>query len=325
MKRIGLLLFVVACGTPRVATPVSIPEPLLVVAGETGVHLVGLDGKPRRQLSATPARQPRRWAAANAVIFYTRELGQLRTIDLATGVERVIVTLPDSFGSCAMEEGGDAPVDVRLAELDIQSEGDFVIDETSNAACLRLMDRNENMLGISVEVRVELGAGSVQAAITYPSECQQPGPAECPYPTAPGEGPDDPAQFPFSVNDGWLLRGSERVAEMGDYFEERPPGRSPSGRWMVLGGEISEGDYIHRRLLLLDRELGKLWSLGTEGAAEVVPGPSPAAADGRELPSLGAVGESSLWWVAGQDVLIVDWYLVRPGVATIELGGDVAR
>ena len=56
--------------------------------------------------------------------------------------------------------------------------------------------------------------------------------------------------------------------------EYSPETSSPSGRWVVLGGDVSEGDYIHRNLVLLDRAKGDIYPLGPRLAG--------AAATGRE-------------------------------------------
>jgi hypothetical protein len=106
---------------------------------------------------------------------------------------------------------------------------------------------------------------------------------------------------------------------------------SPSGRWLVLGGDIEEGDYIHRRIVLFDRESGDVFPIRTKPGAW----PSPLAGSGARPPfaialpeTASVVGESDVRWL-GEDetseLLVVDELLVRPRGASFSVDGNVAR
>lgn len=109
-----------------------------------------------------------------------------------------------------------------------------------------------------------------------------------------------------------------------------PQARSPSGRWLVVGGDTVEGDDLYRRLSLLDRENGQIFPiLETPGAwpaaIEPVPG-SPPTLPPIESAVL-APGEIDPRWLATAEgeLLVVGSTIVRPGVGSFSVEGDLAR
>jgi hypothetical protein len=111
---------------------------------------------------------------------------------------------------------------------------------------------------------------------------------------------------------------------------------SPSGRWALLGGDVSEGDYIHRSLVLLDRTTGDLFPIRQRGGAWPPALPRPAAAPGKPAPKLKlpvprtieAVGETDTRWLgttAASELLVIDKLVVRPGAASFSVNGRLAR
>jgi hypothetical protein len=122
-------------------------------------------------------------------------------------------------------------------------------------------------------------------------------------------------------------KGEELVSSLppGDWSEDVFSGASPSGKWIVLSGAREEGDYIHRKLLFLNRQDGALIPI-REGAA---PKPLTKAEieqleDTERVPTYDAVGETTIEWLPTTDVLLVDHLLFTPGNAPIEIDGDVA-
>ena len=114
--------------------------------------------------------------------------------------------------------------------------------------------------------------------------------------------------------------------------EYSPETSSPSGRWVVLGGDVSEGDYIHRNLVLLDRAKGDIYPIRSGRAW-----PAPLRPVGKRTPpqlktpienTAEAVGETDVRWLGASEeseLLIVDDLVVKPGVAAFSVKGQIAR
>ena len=58
-----------------------------------------------------------------------------------------------------------------------------------------------------------------------------------------------PPDGAYDLQDGTIVAGKKKFARLGagDFSNEK---LSPSGKWAVIGGNISEGDYIDRSLYL---------------------------------------------------------------------------
>lgn len=192
--------------------------------------------------------------------------------------------------------------------------------------CIQLQDRNDNMMDIGVTYEVELATGAIKQTIRH-SAC--PGSkdmsAGCHVTLATGAA-DKPAAKPFDITDGALVDHGKVGAKLSpaDYHEDSI---SPSGKWAVIGGNMSEGDYIHRDLFLLDRDSGKLYPLPETTATW----PAPlAAADLAKLgdwseKTTGAVGETAIVWLGNGDTLNIDHALIVPGSRIVQLAGALAR
>jgi hypothetical protein len=117
------------------------------------------------------------------------------------------------------------------------------------------------------------------------------------------------------------------TAALEGYEEEQV---SPSGRWLLLGGDPEEGDYMYRRLVLLDRSTGELFPVRSE------PGtwPSPLKASGKRktvrTPVAQAVlldFEADVRWIgdsAENELLVIHDLLVRPGERSFSVVGELA-
>src|SRR6185369_1481135 len=140
----------------------------------------------------------------------------------------------------------------------------LVVDLAAGGGHRWLMDQAEPRC--HVDEKVALGDK------TADDECEPP-------PAGPGRA-RAPAAFPYSFAKQSVVSraaGAEKLEyKVADY---RAEATSPSGRWILLSGEIEEGDFVHRRLLLLDRANGALFPVpgraGPWPARLAAPGPRP--------------------------------------------------
>ena len=268
------------------------PRPTLIVASEGGIDEVTLEGTTTRKLSRTPASRPRRLPPTGDVLFVVPNSLELRRLSPDTGKEEVIARLPRGE-ACR-----------PLQPLSVQEDTDFVIDMKRNVACLSLMDRNMNMVSLQVNARVNLTTHEVKSAVVIDLShtCKEDPKAHAIFDCSREPSFNPPAPAPPGL-----------VLPAGFHVESR----SPSERWLVLGGEVTEGDYIHRKLLLLDSETHRVYPI-VEG-----PWPRPIA-PGAAFDTVDVVSESTIRWIQRLDVLLVDRLLVKPGERTVRLAGDIA-
>lgn len=234
--------------------------------------------------------------------------------------------------------------------LEPQSHQDFRIDARGGQVCLRIQDRNDNMSDVAMLVAMSLDSlkvgtritldvnqhcndkGDLAADLCKDDEWGEPWIEGTPAPTVAATWP-----FDYREDKHTLMKGSKAVGRLcaeGADDDENAWGRcaeiesrSPSDRWILLSGVISEGDYIHRDLLLLDRSDGKLWQVvdpydGKPSFAETSAA-AHFASDGGEV--LNVVGESEIEWLP-QDRLWIDGRLLIPESRTIHsIGGSLVR
>ena len=268
------------------------PQPTILVASEGGIDEVTLEGTTTRKLSRTPASHPRRLSPTGDVLFLVPTSLELRRLSPATGKEEVIARLPRGE-ACRSRQ-----------PLSVQEDLDFVIDTKRNVACLSLMDRNMNMANLIVNARVDLTTHEVKSAvlIDVSHTCKEGQNAHAIFDCSREPSPTPPAQAPPGL-----------PLPAGFHVESR----SPSGRWLVLGGEVTEGDYMHRSVLLMDAETRRVYPI-VEG-----PWPGPIA-PGSPFDTADVVSESTVRWIQGVDALLVDRLLIKPGERAVRLAGHVA-
>ena len=326
-----------SAGSAAMAAPVDAavatkPAALsLVVGGDDGLAQIGADGKVIKVLSKTPTSYPR-WTPDHTALLFVSTAGELRRVELATGTETVIAKLPASITACPK-------VTIDRSTLHLQQAIDFIVDKAGTSACIQLSDRNIQMVNTSVMWTVDLASGKVQQKILV-SDCPKKGNEavawEClsadlaaakaadPGPKPP---PPPPVAKPFGISDHQLVSHGKAISELGTQHDFGEETISPSGKWALLGGNLAQGDYIHRELLLLDRDTGKIYPLPRDA------GPWQPAIPAADLPRLDtwsdktatAVGESTVEWLGDADLLLVDHLLVTPGTGAVRLDGDVAR
>lgn len=325
---------------PSLAAPI---DPLDLLVG-TAKDLVvwGRDGKRKRVVSKGEARHPRWLNATTVVVMRTggRPVGEgavLETISLEDGARHRVTRIPKF--KCA---GGTA--EDSAFPLDIQEDDDFSTSEAGDQICLNLQDRNINMASVGLQIVVSVKDGKVRRWLDLGKE-------ECPPPAgvstrAPPDvcgrghrGPvavDDerpPPAYPVTLNSSdeeIVVKGEAGGAfKIHDYSEDQT---SPSKRWVVLSGENEDGDYIHRKLVLLDRQSGKVFPILEKG--KTWPAPLAITGTGKrrriKVPieqGFPVVGETPVFWLgpASREILIVDHSVVVPGQFVFSFEGDLAR
>jgi len=324
----------------------------LIVGSRRGLEAWSLDGTRHRSISAAPARHPRWLDAQTLLVIAPRDDerglakgGKLQRIALGDGRREDVATLPPF----ACKRGTPPPEDSSFAEypyeVDLQDDSDFDVAPAAGLACLRLLDRNVNMASVILDVHVDLKSRHVQRwLVTGEDVCAPPrgvrrgeATSSChgsEEPQAPSE-PATTRSYPYDMPraDGVVIQASaqgERPA-LNVGLDYSPEARSPSGRWLVLGGDTVEGDYLYRRLSLLDRENGRVFPILEKAGAwpaalEPIAGSPPSLA----LPIESAVlvpGETDLRWLstAEGELLVVGSTIVRPGLGSFTVDGELAR
>jgi hypothetical protein len=334
---------------PAPADPEAATE--LIVGSARGLEAWRRDGSGKRMISAGPALHPR-WLDTSSVIALRAsgddlaKGGRLEKISLSDGKRTRVALLPP-FACARPAPDPDAGVDAEPDDtLELQDESDFQIDRDAHRASLTIMDRNTNMADIILDLRVDLTTGKVERWLSQGGDEH---PCAAPAGVNAGKPPDEPpraraalpkppaaaAAFRFSFQQEAIVEGSgaKPVLRVPGYDSEST---SPSGRWALLGGDVSEGDYIHRSLVLLDRTTGDLFPIRQRGGAWPPALPRPAAAPGKPAPKLKlpvprtieAVGETDTRWLgttAASELLVIDKLVVRPGAASFSVNGRLAR
>jgi hypothetical protein len=96
----------------------------------------------------------------------------------------------------------------------------------------------------------------------------------------------------------------------------------------VLGGDTEEGDYLYRRLSLLDRESGRVYPIVSGAWPEPV---EPTRGSPPTLPPIERAmlepRETDVRWLGAPDaeLLVVGNAIVRPGVGSFAIEGSIAR
>lgn len=314
------------------AATVRADELVLHLASERGIKEVTQELKPVRVVTKTGARWPRYVDGKKAILFFDSKM-QLRRVELAPDApsERVVGKLPRTFKACKAFADVAAGQIIKTTELSVQDAGDFTVSRDSKHAYVTLQDRNINMVSVQIEFDVDLETGKVEHDMIFP-ECSKkkdeerpsaaattPTPSEPPPATKPPEPP--PYSPTYDVDGGWVVKldasgGKKKVSLLGDDFSIG----TKSGRWAVVRGNTSEGDYIHSEAYLFDRTEGKIYALAKGKARRV----TPKAIRDHAAQTADTVGESTIEWLS-PTLLQVDQLLVVPGVGAKEMAGDLAR
>ena len=312
----------------------------LLVGDDDGLWAFRNDGSGKRLISAGTARAPRMLDATSVLVVRPvagtgLERGaKLEKVSLRDGTRKLLATVPPL--RC---KGSKHPV-----ALEIQSADDFQVSPQQQIACLKLMDRNSNMASYALRVTADLQRNVVKRQLTVGAEECQPVDDVSTSDTVEDEDrcndetdEMDPAAGPpraFTFDQEQLFRRDEsgrrhRVLRLAGYDAGD---ESPSGRWILLSGDYTEGDYIYLRWLLLDQTSGALYPLPKEPQPFPAPLSVPPGANARlstpvEQAALIA-GETEKRWL-GRDqhdeLLVVGPLIIRPLKTIFSVQGEVAR
>ena len=321
---------------------------------DDGLVAYDLDGNRLTQLGPAGLDRARRLADGGVVGLAEPEAGPLTlfVLDPAGAVVRELA-LPDSFAPESCEISPTQPGGDRVGELlYVQAPRDF--QTRDGAACVSLLDRNENMASYGLDLTVDLASGGVLARVgldaeesctdrelltgTVAARCE-PGAANLPWvesAAAETSRDDFPARFDEPSRTVTIDAVVARLCPPG-HTSESPDddwgicsefdSRSPTGRWELLTGLWSEGDSIYRDVLLFDRSDGSLWQIDTsDDAPRFVPvAPADIFTEASEYGRLALVGESDYAWLPGDRLWIDGWLLILDQRRVVTLGGVLAR
>jgi hypothetical protein len=326
------------------------PQAELIVGSKRGLEAWQRDGSNKRTISRGTALHPRWIDDSNILVVASREPNlakgvRLERISLGDGKRSTVVKIPPF----ACKQPSDVDSDGFSAQdlsLDIQDPTDFIVDKGGRKACITLMDRNINMMNLSVEVLVDLTDGRVDRWLSSGEKsCIPPAKVRVGQMTAnlscsaaerSKQSAKDAAPFPFTFTDNGVLRRGqdergEAVLKIRGY-QPASEGVSPSGRWMILNGDQEDADYIHRSIVLLDRAKGEVYPIHERRSW-----PAPLRPSGKQkLPQIKtpiadacpAVGETDVRWLgnsADSELLIIDDLVVNPGAFSFSVKGRIAR
>jgi hypothetical protein len=322
----------------------------LVVGSERGLEIYGADGVLRRLVSPGPAFHPR-WLDPGTIAVVvpveqdTLSAGaRLQKITLSDGTRSELGTLPPFRCSAKPNPERSWPVDPDMfSGLNLHDNDDFQVSQRQGLACLRLMDRNINMANVLVDVRFDLARHSVERWLSVgqedcappadvhlgdaPSACEQLAPSAELAPDAPH------GDYAFDIReqgehvDETTPTGVTSVLRIAGYERSR---LSPSGRWRLLQGDETEGDYLYYSVVLLDRVSGLVYPVVHPDGAWPAPLPTSGKSHQVHTPieqTLQLIAEADVRWFgdATSEALVIDGSIVRPGVGTVALRGEVAQ
>ena len=319
----------------------------LIVGTDKALEIWGLDGRRKKVLSTGEAHHPRWLDPQTIVVLRTggkplHEGAVIETIDARDGRRHKAGRIP------AFNCGGNMPEGTSSDAVDLQEESDFAVDQEHRWVCIDLMDRNVNMASLSVGITFALDTGKSRRWVDLGQEsCSppagvkkgaRPDQASCKGGTGPfqREAPHAEAPkltFPFSIRSQEtsleIVGDPQGAIHLKDYAET--PYVSPSQRWVLLQGEQEDGDYIHFKLVLFDRQTGQVFPPGGgnkwpaplkvsgKGAHRKIKVPIAEAAD--------AVGETTIQWFGDpeKERLLLDKSIIVPGQRSFVLPGALIR
>jgi hypothetical protein len=319
----------------------------LIVGSARGLDAYGPDGVHRRTISPGAALHPRWFDADSVIVLAPRDpqtLGagaRLQRISLVDGRRRELAVLPPFACAPRSSEPSESPFASFPYQLDLQDGRDFELSLSSGLVCLQLLDRNVNMASVMLDVRFDLRTGGVERWLTVgedvctPPRDVRPGsaPNECSEAPTPAASAAPAGAYPYDMPnaDGRVIQtspqGEDTALQLGSDYS--PVLYSPSGRWLVLGGDTEEGDYLYRRLSLLDRENGRVYPIVRSAAW-----PEPVEPTQGSPPTLPPIErailephETDVRWLGPPDaeLLVVGNAIVRPGVGSFAIDGSIAR
>lgn len=304
---------------------------LLITADRKGIHALAPDLSLVAELSSARATHLRVVQSADQRLLYyvVPAKRQLVRLDLVTGAQKVLATLPLLTNECfrsavglgappegavaaanpaadptAAAEPTAAPPPANTADkpinpLDyIQDVRDFGVDPAGLFACFQVSDRNANMANIIMNFRVDLTNGKTTQRVLFGGEdCQTlvKGKAVtkplCQVPAASLPRPRAAQEWPFNA------KAQRFDAQL----------TSDSGRFSLLrDAEVvaEQGDYVYLAPFVFDAQTGTV-SIVT--SKTLIPANLAKLRKTQKLPKHTLVfpGEGGAFWLAGADVLVL--------------------
>jgi hypothetical protein len=310
------------------------------VGSERGLYAVSAHDFTRRRISAGAALHPRWLDEVHVVVLHPRAPqgffggATVERVSVCDGARERLAELP-RFRCANMSAADNGTID-----FDVQDTRDVCLSADKQTLCIGLMDRNWNMASYRLEVQAELTSGVVKRRLEIGAEsCKAPRdalPKGPPLPEPCDCDVDDPkpsaAAFPFGFDEGRVTEHAEGVPVPRLWLDEyQRESTSPSGRFMVLGGDEVEQDYLYRRLVLLDRLTGDVYPVADQPASW----PKRVATPGQKrrhvaLPILTAglfPRETVPTWLklGASELLALDHLVITPFSPSRTLDGELAR
>lgn len=275
---------------------------VLLVTRDDGLHAMTPQLAEIAQIVDTRVRrvQARREGEARELYYFAADAPDLVRLDLRTGREEVLVSLPRLSHRCftGVEPGEEAP---PADPVDfIQSAAAVDLDVAAGSLCLDVGDRNDNMAAIHINFRADLRTREVEQRTTFVGEDCKQGAAR----------QREPACRPAP-------RGRPATTEIAGI--EQHGLVSPSGRWAYYLDEAFQqsGDYIYSAAFLFDVQAKVAYAVTPTGLVKFDRGQRDAEG-GPPAATCFVPGEAQASWMPGRDLLILEgcgaspWLLVEP-------------
>ncbi len=307
---------------------------VLILADRKGIHALAPDFTPIADLSTAHATHLRidRTGDRRLLFYVVPAKRQIVRLDLRTGEQKVVATLPKLKNECFLSATGNGPApDEPAAEgaaqdstaaaapapspakearpavaegaalnpLDyIQDERNFGVDAAAQIACFQISDRNANMANILINYRVDLATGKVQDRVVFGGEACQTMVKGKPVTKDLCTVPQRPAPK-AEAGKAWPFSPESQ------HFV--PDATSASGRFGVLRDSdvvAEQGDYVYLATFVFDAQTGATWAATTKGLVQIN---LAKLRKSQKLPknTIVAPGEAEVFWLGNSDVLVL--------------------
>ncbi|MDC0720337.1 hypothetical protein [Nannocystis bainbridge] len=281
---------------------------VLLASREDGLHALTPTLEPIVRILDKRVRwlQARRDGEARELYYFPADAPDLVHLDLRTGREEVLVSLPRLKHRCftGAEPGQPSspadPVDF------IQSTDRLDLDLAAGVLCLDIGDRNENMASIGLNLRADLRTRKVEQRTVFVTEdCQK------------GAGRErEPACRPARSD----LPSPTEIAG-----SDRSGLASPSGHWSYYSDEDfgASGDYMYSAAFLFDTRSRTAYAVTPTALVKFTPGTPDAPQRPPETTCL-IPAEAQARWMPGRDLLILEG-CGEAGLLIVEPPGRVQK
>lgn len=232
--------------------------------------------------------QARRDGAVNELYYFAADAPDLVRLDLHTGREEVLVSLPRLTQPCFTgAEPGEKVTPADPVDY-IQSRDSLDLDVAGGVLCLDVGDRNDNMVSLKLNFRADLRTRKLATRTVFVGEeCKQ-----------GGEKPQEPACQPAPKNRPQFqaIPGFEQAGVL-----------SPSGEWFYYLDDtfVQEGDYIYTAAFVRDIKAQTSYAVTPDGLVKI-DYISRTAAKGPPEGTCYLPGEADVRWMPGRDLLILE-------------------